>query len=356
MARVLYGVQGDAHGHAIRALIVARRFPEHEFLFVTYDHGAELLRREFEVFECPGPETVVRSHRLDAVRTLQSSLRFLRRERRSMDMVTRLAEKFKPDVAVTDYEYFVPRVCRRMELPCLSLDHQHVITSCFHPVPVRQLSSYMTTYLAVRLLFSAASKYIVTSFFRPPAKSSTLGVKLVPPFLRERVAQIEPGNGDHVVAYRSHPPSRLFFPFLRSLRRPVMVYGFNVDRIDGNLHLKKYSEEGFLEDLASCSYVICGGGHNLISEALFYGKPVMSFPIVNLFEQFLNAFYLEKLGYGRCRVGYSLNPEVISSFEAQLGKFRERIATGTFWGNQEVYSLLDHFIKNKQLPAAHGGC
>jgi uncharacterized protein (TIGR00661 family) len=349
MARVLYGVQGDAHGHAIRALIVARRFPEHEFLFVSYDHGAKLLGREFKVFECPGPETVVRHHRLDTLRTLQSNLQFLGRERRGISDIMRLADKFKPDVAVTDYEYFVPRVCRRMKLPCVSLDHQHIVTSCFHPVPIQQLSSYMATYLAVRCLFSVASDYVVTSFFRPAARSGAVNVRLVPPFLREPVAGIKPTNGDHVVAYRSHPPSGRFLPFLRSIRRPVMVYGFNVDRTDGNIHFKSYSEEGFLEDLASCRYVVCGGGHNLISEALFYGKPVMSFPIVNLFEQFLNAFYLEKSGFGRCMTEYTLNPEVISSFESQLDGFRERIARGTFWGNAEVFSLLNHFFKVRSL-------
>ena len=244
MARVLYGVQGDAHGHAIRALIVARRFPEHEFLFVSYDHGAKLLGREFKVFECPGPETVVRNHRLDTLRTLQSNLQFLRRERRGISDVMRLADKFKPDAAVTDYEYFVPRVCRRMELPCLSLDHQHIITSCFHQVPLYQLSSYMATYLAVRWLFSAASDYVVTSFFRPAVRGGAVDVKLVSPFLRQSVFEIEPTNGDHVVAYRSHPPSGHFLPFLKNIRRPVMLYGFNVDRIDGNLHFKKLFREG----------------------------------------------------------------------------------------------------------------
>ncbi len=126
-----------------------------------------------------------------------------------------------------------------------------------------------------------------------------------------------------------------------------MVYGFNMDRIDGNLHFKSYSEKGFLEDLASCSYVVCGAGHNLISEALFYGKPVMSFPIANLFEQFLNAFYLERSGYGMCLTGYS--PDAISSFEYKVDQFRENIAGGIFEGNEEVFSLLDHFFKIKSL-------
>ena len=47
-------------------------------------------------------------------------------------------ERFQPDVTMSDYEYFVPRAARRAGLPCLSVDHQHVITACRHPVPWTQ--------------------------------------------------------------------------------------------------------------------------------------------------------------------------------------------------------------------------
>ena len=44
MARILYGVHGSQHGHAIRALTLARRFSEHEFLFVTSEEAAEMAK------------------------------------------------------------------------------------------------------------------------------------------------------------------------------------------------------------------------------------------------------------------------------------------------------------------------
>ena len=65
--------------------------------------------------------------------------------------------------------------------------------------------------------------------------------------------------------------------------------------------------------------MVCGGSHTLTSEALFYGKPVISFPIKNAFEQFLNAFYLDRLGYGRYFTGFHPRPEIIPAFEARPG-------------------------------------
>ena len=44
MAKILYGVHGTLHGHAMRALTIARHFSEHEFLFVTHDRGTAVLK------------------------------------------------------------------------------------------------------------------------------------------------------------------------------------------------------------------------------------------------------------------------------------------------------------------------
>lgn len=350
MARILYGVQGDAHGHAIRALTIARRYPEHDFLFVSYDQGAWLLRQEFPVFECPGLATFVRNHRLDSVRTILGNLRFFCRERLHHDRLTRVIDEFKPDAAITDYEYSVPRACWRAGVACLSLDHQHAVTACFHRVPRRQRPSYLATYLSIRLLFSRASRHVVTSFFPSPDPCMPTPVVFVPPLLREQVLRIQATTGDHVLAYRSHPPSVDFLPFLKRIGHPVIVYGFDLDRRDGNLVFKRRSEDGFLQDLASCRYVICSGGHTLMSEALHLGKPILSFPIDQLFEQYLNGFYLERLGYGRAYSGYDLEAGALSGFEAQLDRFRARIGGGSFCGNERIFTLLDHFIRYKDLP------
>jgi uncharacterized protein (TIGR00661 family) len=95
--------------------------------------------------------------------------------------------------------------------------------------------------------------------------------------------------------------------------------------------------------------VVCGGSHTLTSEALYYGKPVISFPIKNAFEQFLNAFYIHRLGYGRYFTGFRPPPEIIPAFETQLDRYRANIETGNFCGNQEIYALVEQFIREKKL-------
>ncbi|MEJ2070207.1 MAG: glycosyltransferase family protein, partial [Syntrophobacterales bacterium] len=257
-----------------------------------------------------------------------------------------LIEDFQPDVALSDYDYLVARAAQQVGLPCLSVDHQHIITFCHHPLPWRHRLPYWQLALVIQWLFSQASHYLVISFFRPPLKPGVRG-RLTPPLLRESVLARQPQAGDHVLVYQSISPFPGFFGFLQSLPHPVVVYGFHQHRRDGNLTFKENSEEGFLEDLASCRYVICAGSHTLTSEALYYGKPVLSIPFQGAFEQYLNVFYLERLGYGRGLTSFPPQPDFMAGFEARLEDFRQAISQGEFLGNDEIYASVGEFIREQ---------
>jgi uncharacterized protein (TIGR00661 family) len=350
MAKILYAVHGTAHGHAIRALSIARRFPEHEFLFVSHEAGPAILQGEYPVVDIPSLGTVFTKHRVDTCATLKMNLPVFWNRRAIRRRVLTLMDEFQPDAVISDYEFFLPRACRKLGVPCLSIDHQHVITACKHPLPWGEYPSFLATSLAVRLLFSRATDYLVISFFQPPVKPG-LKAKILPPLLRDTVLARQPTDGGHVLVYQSYITDfRKFQAFVDALERPVIVYGVQKEGREGNLLYKPKSEEGFLDDLASCAYVVCGGGHSMISEALYYGKPVISFPIKGAFEQFLNAFYIERLGYGRgiTAVPY-LDPGMIPEFESGLEEFRNRIRAHNFCGNEEIFRQVQEFIQHQKL-------
>ncbi|MCP4664840.1 MAG: hypothetical protein GY849_00615 [Deltaproteobacteria bacterium] len=330
-------------------MTIARHFQEHEFLFLSQGAGASALKGEFEVRHIPNPASPVRSHRVKTGAATIHTLKVLRRERQQLRIIGDLIKGFKPDVALTDYEYFVPRACRPMGIPCLSLDHQHIVTSCRFPVPMGEMLSFLGASFTAQTLYGRASHFVVVSFFHPPLKPGARSI-LVSPILRQEVLACRPTVGDHVVAYQGYATFKDFLPFLKKIGRPVMVYGFDQDHKEENLLFRKFSEDRFLADLGACQYVVCGGGHTLISEALYLGKPVLSFPVQGMFEQFLNAYYVDKLGYGRCHRGLRPHPEIIPAFESGLDGFRSNIQRGSFCGNQEVFGLLGSFIKNKVPP------
>jgi uncharacterized protein (TIGR00661 family) len=153
-----------------------------------------------------------------------------------------------------------------------------------------------------------------------------------------------------VVAYQGYATFKRFFPFLQAIPREVRVYGFDREGRDGNLTFRRHSEPGFLDDLAAAAFVVCGGSHSLISESLYYGKPVLSFPIRGAFEQYLNAFYVDRLGYGRMLTGFAPDPALLPAFAAHLPHYGAAIAAGDFLGNPEIFRHLDHFIRHHRLP------
>ena len=345
MARILYGVHGTGHGHAIRALAVARLFPEHEFHFVSHGTGLELLRREYPATECPNPETIVTGHRVRAAATLASLVRFQRRRADHLRTVRDLFVRFRPDAALTDYECLVPAAARELGVPSLSLDHQHILLLCGSCVPFARYPEYLATVWAIRKLFSGAAEHIATSFFPAPCPPATDELRVVPPLIRPSVREQAPSDGEHVVAYQGYSTFARFVPFLRRIHRPVMVYGLEQTGWDGNLLFKPNKEAEFLRDLAACRYVICGGGHSLISEALYLGKPVVSFPIRRAIEQFINAWQVEHLGYGRMLSSFRPPSDFIDHFESHMDPCRERIRAGTFCGNDVVLKQIRVFIE-----------
>ena len=343
MARILYGVHGTGHGHAIRALTVARHFRRHEFMFVTHSDGVEILGREYPVVECYNPETPVARHRVERLKSFWSAVKTLARGKALKQRLMRAVESFKPDAVLTDYEYFAPRVARELGLPCLSLDNQHVVTKGRHDLPLNMRPAFLTMACIMKLFYGRPTHFLVTSFFRPKGDPGP-NVKITGPLLRERVLNTTPHRAGHVLAYHGYSIFPGFFQFLRSLDGPVLVYGSGGAGEDGNLAFKPYSEDAFLQDLAGCEYVVCGAGHTLICEALFLGKPLLVFPIRGAFEQMLNGHYLERLGYGRSHNGFNPGPELGRDFAAHVERFRENIGQGRFVGNDDIFTTLDRFF------------
>ncbi|GFK95973.1 hypothetical protein NNJEOMEG_03846 [Fundidesulfovibrio magnetotacticus] len=348
MARILYGVHGSQHGHAIRALTLARAFPQHEFLFVTSEEAAGILRRGHRVETVLNPGTRYKNYALDLPATVALAVKTFARRGSELARLGRLIEDFKPDVCLSDYEYFVPIAARRAGVPCLSLDHQHVITLCEHQLPRAVWWDLASTSFSVDRLFSNSTAHLVISFYQPPLKPGAQRA-ISPPIHREKVFEHEATVGEHILVYQSCSICPRFVPLLQTLGRPVIVYGYNREAREGNLTFKKFSEDGLLADMASCAYVICGGGHTLMSEALFYGKPIVSLPVKGAFEQWLNAFYLEKLGYGLHLDMHKLDETAMAGFESRVEGCRERVRAVDFRGNEFAFGIVERFVRDGRL-------
>jgi uncharacterized protein (TIGR00661 family) len=141
-----------------------------------------------------------------------------------------------------------------------------------------------------------AHHYLISTFFFPPV--SKRRTTLVPPVLRPEVLAARRAPGEHLLVYQTAAGNRALLPVLRRLPMECRVYGTGREGREGNVVLRPFSQETFLDDLRTARAAIAGGGYSFMSEAVHLHVPLLAVPLRGQYEQELNARYLERLGYG----------------------------------------------------------
>jgi len=101
--------------------------------------------------------------------------------------------------------------------------------------------------------------------------------------------------------------------------------------------------EGFLQDLAGCKAVIANAGFSLVSEALHLANLIWRCRCKTIRTD-LQAYYLEKTGYGRWP--QDLGKEQIESFLFNLPVYAENLASYPRQGNTALLAKLDELISS----------
>jgi uncharacterized protein (TIGR00661 family) len=332
---------GDSRGHLTRALVMAEALRGHELLFVGGGCVEELAALGHRVLRVPMPATFLKNGRVRLAATASHCLGAFLGEALTRQRIIRELEAFGADCAVSDYEYFLPRAARAMSLPCLSFDHQHVLTKCRVENPPGLWLPGITMRTVVRRLFSVPERYFVLSFFKArPMSDDTM---ILPPILRPDVAPMTPQAGEKVIAYfRAGIPSGLL-DALAQTGREVRVYGQGQRPGHGRVRFCASDRAAFLDDLGGCAYVVSTGGHNLLCEAMHLRKPVLV-PSPMFFEQDVNAWNLRRMGCGDSGHLERSASRLVRRFESRLDEYAATLAKVDVYGNAEVLAAFEAFI------------
>ena len=352
MGRILYGVRGDHGGHISRSLAIARQLRSHEIVFVGSDRVLELSQHGYSVVPAPGLGTKLSGHGVDISGTILHAIPLLARQPYIVKYLMKLIEDYDPDLIATDFEYFLPLAARRCGRACISVDRQHAVTNCRYHIPPGHRLSRALTFSYAQVLYMTASHYLVTSFVPMEPIDPNL-TEVFPSVLREAVAAIRPAPGDHALVYLQGTSLDWVRALLGDRRRRYIIYGFDKTGEEGNLCFRRRASEVFLEDLASCSYVISHGGHNVISEALYYGKPLLCFPIRLQYEQVLNAHLLAEAGYGAYHEPNAGARAALYAFEAGLPQFQRAAANFVPWQHRTIASRMEELIVTRGATERH---
>jgi len=342
--RIAYGVHGYGRGHAVRALaVLAELSARHDVLVLAGRDALGLLApHRAEPIPCLGFAYL--GARLSAARTLRDNAGLLAELALGRGAVRAVEERlaaFRPDVVVSDSEPLVLRAAGRLGIPRIGLDHVGIIAWCRPAAPLADALRLERDAVIYRLLMGRPERAIVSSFF--PAPPSHAGVFRVPPILRAQVLRASPSDAGHLLVYFNSQPLLLGPSVLEAVAGaglPAVIYGADREGRDGPLTFRRIDPDRFVEDLAAARAVLSTAGHQLASEALHLGKPMLLCPEESA-EQRLNARELVRLGAGRGARAETLDARTLRAFLGGLDAHREALARLPRQGNAPALALLE---------------
>lgn len=344
--RVFYCVCGEGMGHAIRTgVIVDRIKDEYDVYLFSSDRAYEYLKSKFNnVYKIGGFNTVYINNKVNNMKTLANALkRNPSNMKTGYETLYKKARELHPDVIVTDFEIYATMVSKLLNIPLISLDNIHMITQTKIDYPKDKYVEMIKAKGVIKTYVVKPKVHILTSFFYPKVRPKKNAI-IYPPIIREDILKLKPSEGDHVIVYQTSKESLELVRKLKSLNNEkFIVYGFNKNKTDGNLTYKEFNEDVFYDDLASSKAVICNGGFTFISEAIYLKKPIYSVPAIGNFEQTLNGFYVQKLGYGEYHE--IMNASKVQKFLSRLPKYQERLKNLKKTNNDGIIRELKYRIE-----------
>ncbi len=346
---ILYGVPGEGMGHATRtAVIVDHLIQHHELRLVASDRAFQFLNKRYpdKVVEIEGLHFGFKDGKVSKTATLEKNLRNLPKTlRTNFREFFRLDADFIPDLVISDFESFSFVYAKLHGIPFISIDNMQVMDRCKLEIPMDSAakSDFKLARQIVKAKVPGASHYFISSFF--DAEVQKKNSSLVPPIIRQSIVDAQCTRGNHILVYQSSGGKSNLEEVLNALPNEAFkVYGKAASGQSKNISYMPFSEEGFIADFASAKAVIANGGFSFISEAVYLKKPVYSFPLPGQFEQYMNAAYIEKCGFGRHFK--ELTTDQLKAFLYDLNVFDANLANYKQNGNQQLFQQLDTWLED----------
>lgn len=343
--RIIYAACGEGMGHAIRTSVVLNHLKDdNEVIVFASSRAFEYLSGKFDnVYEIYGFNTVYENNAVNDKKTFIKAMKtFPRDVMDNIKLLYNIANEFKPELIISDFEFYSNILSKIIRVPMISIDNMHVITHCKIDVPKKYSRDKLKAEGVVRSFIMLPQKYLITSYFYPEIKNHEK-VSMFPPILRDEILNINPIKEDHILVYQTSTSNSKLIEILKEVDENFIIYGFDCEKTDGNLIYREFNEDQFFHDLGTCKAVLANGGFTLISESIYLKKPILSIPVKGQFEQVLNAIYLEKLGYGEFHE--ELDLDIVKQFLSKLNTYDDTLESYNHDGNKAILKELDNLIR-----------
>jgi uncharacterized protein (TIGR00661 family) len=349
--KILYGVVGEGMGHAMRSRVILEHLisQQHEVEIMASGRAVDFLAKRFEgVNRIHGLHMIYEENRVRPMKTLWSNVTtgaagLPKNIAAYFDLIT----GFKPDAVISDFESWTYLYAKTHRLPILSIDNMQIINRCKLPDAILEghQAEFQLTKAFIKSKLPFCDEYFITTFFSPPLRKDR--TRLFPPILRPEILAANRRRGEHLLVYTTGEGNDSFADTLARTGLQCRIYGMRRDLtgevVEGKLRYQPFSEDKFIDDLASSRAVIAGGGFTLMGEAVYLHKPMLAVPLARQFEQVLNARYLALEGFGRHAETLD-DPKTVLDFVEAVPGCEAKLAAYKQNGNADILGALDEWL------------
>jgi len=299
--KILYGIAATGNGHISRSRIIVNALKKR-------DHSVDVIlsgREEKDFFDIDelkpfqikkGFTFVSNNGKLSYIKTVLNShpIEFL-------NDVTSIDNTY--DLVITDFDPISSYVAKKYKIPCMGIGHQY---SFYKNIPMTKKMKFASMFFP---------KIYAPVNFTIPFHFYHFNESILPPFIDPMFYNDIDSDqiNEDILVYLPWENSDDMITILKTISKEFIVYTKieSIQRID-NITLKPYSNIAFKQDLMRCHSLITNSGFQLISEALFLGKPMLCKAQQGQPEQEHNAKILHDLQYAT--VTKEINMEIIKDW------------------------------------------
>jgi uncharacterized protein (TIGR00661 family) len=283
---ILYGIATTGNGHLSRSKIIVEALKKRGHSVNVILSGREekdLFDIDiFKPFQVKKGFTFAASRgKISYIKTILKSnpLEFLRD-------INQVNNNY--DLVITDFEPITAYAAKKYKIPCMGIGHQYAF---YEDIPMTIKMKFASMFFPK---LYAPVNYTLSFHIHHFNQS------ILPPFIDPIFYEYSKSSKDDgsILVYLPWENLDDTLKELKKIPNNFILYT-NVQSIEkvNNVTLKPFSDKTFKTDLIKANSLISNAGFQLISEALFLGKPILCKAQKNQPEQEHNAKILEDLSY-----------------------------------------------------------
>ncbi len=355
--KVIFIVQGEGRGHLTQAISMWQLLKENGhtvaacLVGVNGDYGSFLDGKiDVPVTYFKSPTLAYGQHGtgLSIKRTLIQNTLKTPQFFKSVQLIRQKIRTIQPDLIINFYDLLggiTKAISPNIKVPMVGIAHQYLLLHKDFKFPKGKLLDRWLVNTNTRITALKAKKLMALAF---ESLTETNKIVSVAPLLRHEINTEKVSQQNYLLAYLTHPsplpqllkwheqnPEKELHCFVQREQEN------NVEQIRPRLFLHKPDSQKFLHLMANCAGLVTTAGFESVSEAIFFGKPVMMIPVPNHFEQKCNAYDAAQYGAGIAAEEFDVNQLLayLNEYKNQSSRFKNWLKEGSQILIKELESL-----------------